>query len=680
MTTLYVSAVTNAVIVLPLAILVWTVGRIARRPALTHALWIVVLLKLVTPPLFHLPVPISLSSEIKSASRELAVASGTDSIRIDEFRNTASVAARAASSDEQSLVGHDISTLIGRSPETTLVSTRSRGERSGLSSWLALCMSPVVWSIVVTTHFLSTWEAILVNIWIGGTVVAFGIQTWMVIRFARNIAAVAIVDLELQQQTEQLAHRMGMRRCPMVRVVSATITPMLWSCGSHAKLLFPMALKDCLSLEARATLLMHELAHLGRGDHWVRWLELLATGFFWWHPIVWWARHQIEESEEECCDAWVVAEIPHNPRRYADALLDAIDFLCVTSSARPPMTSGLGNAPVLRRRLTKIMRAGSPKEMSRRVRATVALLMAFLLSVQPLVFGSTSKTAVVGSVLLPVMRPVVSSGKPSTIEPQPAESIQESSADLPSIADVDSPATIHPIGHSLPPLSKSRALRGEKIWSSAVSSDGRFVVRATTGRRVLLSDLISNREFDLSSYGITAVSFTPDGRQFVAVASDGRVMLWDAADNALNRVLYTCDNGLRSVCVSPQGDAVVVGGQDGTLLLLNLKSGETLTPLSRQSLPVNCVRFSPDASRLAVAQGEWMTSSRGRVRLINLKTGVSEVIEFKSTPGAITFVSNDELIVGAGKADKGVVAAASFSPDNPELREIAFVSPGVSEE
>ena len=69
-----------------------------------------------------------------------------------------------------------------------------------------------------------------------------------------------------------------------------------------------------------------------------------------------------------------------------------------------------------------------------------------------------------------------------------------------------------------------------------------------------------------------------------------------------------------------------------------------------------------------------------------------------TAPGAITFVSNDELIVGqwnghaalwnliqhkvvgAANANKSIVAAASFSPDNPQMREIAFVSFGVSYE
>src|SRR5262249_24790360 len=40
-----------------LAVAAMTLGRLCRRPALTHALWLLVLLKLVTPPLVWVPIP-----------------------------------------------------------------------------------------------------------------------------------------------------------------------------------------------------------------------------------------------------------------------------------------------------------------------------------------------------------------------------------------------------------------------------------------------------------------------------------------------------------------------------------------------------------------------------------------------------------------------------------------------
>src|SRR5207247_1390399 len=41
-----------------LALVALAVGRYSRRPALVHCLWVLVLIKLITPPLVSLPVPL----------------------------------------------------------------------------------------------------------------------------------------------------------------------------------------------------------------------------------------------------------------------------------------------------------------------------------------------------------------------------------------------------------------------------------------------------------------------------------------------------------------------------------------------------------------------------------------------------------------------------------------------
>ena len=51
-------ALSNAVVATLLALLVVLVSRFCRRPALIHGLWLVVLLKLVTPPVIPVPVGI----------------------------------------------------------------------------------------------------------------------------------------------------------------------------------------------------------------------------------------------------------------------------------------------------------------------------------------------------------------------------------------------------------------------------------------------------------------------------------------------------------------------------------------------------------------------------------------------------------------------------------------------
>jgi hypothetical protein len=131
---------------------------------------------------------------------------------------------------------------------------------------------------------------------------------------------------------------------------------MLWAAGRRPRLLLPAALLPRLLPDQRAALLIHELAHYRRRDHWVRLLELIVGALYWWCPLAWWARRELSQAEEECCDAWVVWALPGAARAYATALVDTLDFLANTRPALPLAASGLGRVRHLQRRLTMIMR------------------------------------------------------------------------------------------------------------------------------------------------------------------------------------------------------------------------------------------------------------------------------------------------------------------------------------
>ena len=67
-----------------LAVVAAGVGRICRRPALTHSLWLIVLLKLVTPPLVPLSLPAPMPLCRPESSRDNCQAlTRTDRARVD---------------------------------------------------------------------------------------------------------------------------------------------------------------------------------------------------------------------------------------------------------------------------------------------------------------------------------------------------------------------------------------------------------------------------------------------------------------------------------------------------------------------------------------------------------------------------------------------------------------------
>jgi beta-lactamase regulating signal transducer with metallopeptidase domain len=693
MTVLLNIALINAFTVVPLALLAWLVGRTAKRPALTHALWVLVLVKFVTPPLFNLPFTIELPAPVEQSTDAGMRAVGADVASNDRTRAQAAKPITGSQASPLQSTAFDPKPVVpehGANASTDSVASsqpvvashnREANQKTSTPTFTArVCQScSILWAK------RPELPSMLLICWLGGVVGWTGWQLFLMVRFHRRVLTDAIEVDELQEQTVQLARRMGLSSAPQVRIINATVSPMLWGCGSRAVLLFPADLAERLDDESRATLLAHELAHYSRGDHWVRLLELFVTGMFWWHPVAWWARRQIEEAEEECCDAWVIGEFPHAPRRYAEALLDTIDFLCEAPVHLPPVASGLGQSHFLRHRLTKIVRGVSPKSLSARNRWSLALVAALLLPLHPFALGSSSlRHSVIDSA-----RPIIAES-PVIVPLKDTETIEAASA-APSEVPLEPQSGGGAPGDVLAPRSGLPRRPGEQTWANAVSPDGRFVVRTTTSRRVVLSDRTNSTETDLSDERIAAVAFSPDGDWFASASLDGTVAIWDSARAKKLRTLLTHGDALRTVAVSPNGGAVASGSRDGTVLVNDARTGQSLIEMPGYSSAVNCVRFSPGGNQLAAAVGDWQSNHRGKVVLLDLETGqTTATLECATSPGALAFASDDELIVGhwdgltqlwnlatrkvigSAMANKNVVAAAAFSPDNPVLREVTF--------
>ena len=181
----------------------------------------------------------------------------------------------------------------------------------------------------------------------------------------------------------RLARRLGLRRCPRIRLVPAAVSPMLRPRFGSLEVLFPSALLQRLTRRERDALLAHELAHVRRGDHWVRLVELAAGALFWWHPVVWWARTRLRRIEEQCCDGLVLETLPRHARDYASGLVKTLEFLAAERRALPCLASGVGGARILKERLTMILERRPTKKLSRSQRLLLSLAAGALLVVLP---------------------------------------------------------------------------------------------------------------------------------------------------------------------------------------------------------------------------------------------------------------------------------------------------------
>jgi hypothetical protein len=69
-------------------------------------------------------------------------------------------------------------------------------------------------------------------------------------------------------------------------------------------------------------ILMHELAHLKRGDLWLHGLCLVLQVVYWFNPLLIWARRQLKHVRELCCDLTVANHLREKTMEYRKTLLD----------------------------------------------------------------------------------------------------------------------------------------------------------------------------------------------------------------------------------------------------------------------------------------------------------------------------------------------------------------------
>lgn len=251
----------NAVAVAVLVVLVAMIGRACRRPALIHALCLVVMLKLVTPPLVPVSLPVGLDHAPEMWSSGEAGKGFTESIAPAEMSRSA--AAANAPWDEP---GGAISEIV----ETT-----QSEARVGAIPEDKPAIAARVWNIGIGLPAGWSWEQLVLAVVLAGALAWWTLALTRIMRFQRLIKEIEPASEEWQSCTAELGHRLGLAEAPTLCLVPGRVPPMLWAIGGRPRLLVPSELWSETSLEGRTGLLLHELAHLKRRDHWVRWLELL---------------------------------------------------------------------------------------------------------------------------------------------------------------------------------------------------------------------------------------------------------------------------------------------------------------------------------------------------------------------------------------------------------------------
>ena len=304
---------------------VWLITSLwaSNRPHLAHALWVLVLIKCVLPPISS---PTGLFGWVDANTITSGISTAVDRVSLQEHLPD-KPATWIDIKDQNSEATKAQSLLL---PRDSRITTRPTGFQR-LCGFLP--------ALVLTGAFIR-------GVWISVQYILF-LRT---IRIAKSA-----LSPDLGDTLERLRKRLGIRRRVSIWILDQPIGPAVIGL-LRPTILLPKLLFDGRSASQLEPLLTHELIHIRRGDLFWAMLQAIATSLWWFHPLVWLAAKMTTRESELCCDEETIAALKCSPATYARELLNVLERKHLLRVA--PALPGVRPVDVTRKRLERIMNLG----------------------------------------------------------------------------------------------------------------------------------------------------------------------------------------------------------------------------------------------------------------------------------------------------------------------------------
>lgn len=174
-------------------------------------------------------------------------------------------------------------------------------------------------SLAADTGWTFSWTYALLGLWLAAVLTQCAVATlrWHRLRGVVR-RAMPHDDVRVETLCARRARELGLRRSPRLAVSDEVESPQvigLW----HPTILLPQ--EDRLGDDELDMALMHELAHVRRGDLVLGWIPAVARTLFFFHPLVHFAVREYALCREAACDALVVSRGRQAPKSYGRLLL-----------------------------------------------------------------------------------------------------------------------------------------------------------------------------------------------------------------------------------------------------------------------------------------------------------------------------------------------------------------------
>jgi beta-lactamase regulating signal transducer with metallopeptidase domain len=355
-----------------LAIFVWIVTKTCckRRPHLGHALWLLVLIKCVVPPVFGSSAsvyswlmthdnPNVVADQFVEATPQTADAHSAfpkPKILIAKPAETAPVVpiVNPAFQTPPSIVTvkqgtptivepvGSVQRIVAKSKTPQAVAIPVVNSIRTARSVPARAMSP--------TPVGYSW---IIKAWLLGAAMFFAATVLRYLRFRSWINRQTEVEAtDIESQVLTLAKKLRLRRKIRVNVVDAEFGPAVVGLV-RPMIVLPNSIVAGNTAEELEPILGHELIHLRRGDIYWSVLQVVACSLMWFHPLVWLASRNVTRETEKCCDEETIANFQCDRANYARVLVDILEQKSRLRIA--PVAPGVRPTDITSSRLERIM-------------------------------------------------------------------------------------------------------------------------------------------------------------------------------------------------------------------------------------------------------------------------------------------------------------------------------------
>jgi bla regulator protein BlaR1 len=159
---------------------------------------------------------------------------------------------------------------------------------------------------------------------------------------------------------EYCQNRMKVRRNVRLKVSFNATSPAV--CGLFRPvILLPQNLGPTLGSSHLRTVIMHELAHIKRGDLWVNTIQVVLQIFYLYNPLLWLANSMIRRIREQAVDETVLVAMGPKAQQYPEMLLNVARLAWQRPALSLRLIGVIESKSQLKERIRKMLERPAPK-------------------------------------------------------------------------------------------------------------------------------------------------------------------------------------------------------------------------------------------------------------------------------------------------------------------------------